>query len=98
MSWLRGITSAALSNTAKRVFSPRPNLLFRMISNVRHSPAVLDRAKSRGNVVWTEFSATIQETIDRTAGTAQKNSQPPTPDELWAQRSQSATFNPPADP
>ncbi|KAG0707790.1 hypothetical protein DFH29DRAFT_598061 [Suillus ampliporus] len=93
MSWLRGITSAALSSTARGVvFSPRPKLSFRTVSNVRHPPALLDRTKKQDRV----WAKAIQETIDRTAGTAQRG-HPPTPDELWAQRSQSATFKPPAD-
>ncbi|OAX44626.1 hypothetical protein K503DRAFT_678346 [Rhizopogon vinicolor AM-OR11-026] len=40
--------------------------------------------------------ASLQETIDRTAGTAQ--TKPKTPDEIWADRSQSNTFHAPADP
>lgn len=93
MSWLRGITSTALSSTARGVFSQRSNLPARMLSNVRHPPALLDRTKNQDRI-WT---AAIMDTIHRTAGTVQKKS-PPTPDELWAERSRSATFNPPADP
>ncbi|KAG1731903.1 hypothetical protein EDB19DRAFT_1310455 [Suillus lakei] len=93
MSWLRGITSAALSSTARGVFSQRPKLPFRMLSSVRHPPALLDKTKNQGRM----WSKTIQDTIDRTAGTAQTR-HAPTPDELWAERSRSATFNPPADP
>ncbi|KAG1756809.1 uncharacterized protein EDB91DRAFT_36987 [Suillus paluster] len=94
MSWLRGITSAVLSSTAKGGFSPRPKLPFRMLSDVRHPPAMLDRPKNQTHDrVWAKA---IEETIERTAGTAQR-AHTPTPDELWAQRSQSATFNPPAD-
>ncbi|KAG1875338.1 hypothetical protein C8R48DRAFT_769339 [Suillus tomentosus] len=93
MSWLRGVTSAVLSSTARGVFSQRPKLPARMLSNVRHPPAMLDRTKNQDRV-WTQA---IWDTIDRTAGTAQKQN-PPTPDELWAERSRSATFNPPADP
>ncbi|KAG2368523.1 hypothetical protein BDR07DRAFT_1349324, partial [Suillus spraguei] len=93
MSWLRAITSAALSSTAKGVFSQGHKLPARMLSNVRHPPALLDRTKNQ-NRIWAEA---IQDTIERTAGTAQKKN-PPTPDELWAERSRNASFNPPADP
>ncbi|KAG1853699.1 hypothetical protein DFJ58DRAFT_841551 [Suillus subalutaceus] len=64
-----------------------------MVSNVRHPPALLDRTKNQDRM----WSNAIQDTINRTAGTVQTMS-PPTPDELWAERSRSATFNPPADP
>ncbi|KAJ8594335.1 hypothetical protein M405DRAFT_519077 [Rhizopogon salebrosus TDB-379] len=94
MSWLRGMSSAALSTAAKAVFSPRPNLPFRMLSNIAHSPIILD--KSREDPVMAKFNASIQETIDRTAGTAQQK--PQTPDERWAQQSQNSTFHAPADP
>ncbi|KAG2037223.1 hypothetical protein BDR03DRAFT_957738 [Suillus americanus] len=93
MSWLRGITSAALSSTTRGVFSQRHGLLVRMVSDVRHPPALLDRTKNQDRM----WSKAIQDTIHRTAGTVQTKS-PPTPDELWAERSRSATFNPPADP
>lgn len=64
-----------------------------MLSNVRHPPALLDRTKSQDRI-WRD---TILDTIDHTAGTVQKKN-PPTPDEVWAERSRSATFNAPADP
>ncbi|KAG2157078.1 hypothetical protein DEU56DRAFT_905750 [Suillus clintonianus] len=64
-----------------------------MLSDVRHPPALLDKTKIQDRM----WSKAIQDTIERTAGTAQK-AHPPTVDELWAARSQSATFNPPADP
>lgn len=88
------MTSAVLNTTAKGAFSSRPNLPFRMLSNVRHPPKILDKARSQGEdvSVWT---ATLQNTIDRTAGTTQKT--PRTPDEIWAERSRAVTFRAPAD-
>ncbi|KAG1772654.1 hypothetical protein EDD22DRAFT_859552 [Suillus occidentalis] len=47
MSWLRRITSAALSSTARGVFPQRSNLPARMLSNVPHPPALLDRTKEQ---------------------------------------------------
>ncbi|KAG2144991.1 hypothetical protein BD769DRAFT_1382830 [Suillus cothurnatus] len=64
-----------------------------MLSNVRHPPALLDRTKNQDRM-WTNA---IEDTINRTAETAQAK-KPPTPDELWAERSRSLTFKPPADP
>lgn len=93
MSWLRGITSAALSSTTRGVFSRGHRMPARMLSNVRHPPALLDRTKNQDRM-WTNA---IEDTINRTAETAQAK-KPPTPDELWAERSRSLTFKPPADP
>ncbi|KAG2064637.1 hypothetical protein BDR04DRAFT_1034796 [Suillus decipiens] len=64
-----------------------------MLSNVRHPPALLDRTINQDRR-WTDV---FEDTIERTAGAVQKK-KPPTPDELWAERSRNASFNHPADP
>lgn len=93
MSWLRRITSAALSSTARGAFSQRSNLPARMLSNVLHPPALLDRTKGQDRV-WT---SAITDAICGTEGTLQKKSVP-TPDAIWAERSQNLALQPPADP
>jgi len=91
MSWLRGIASAALNSSAKGAFSLRPNLPFRMFSDVGLTPAMLDKAKIRHLALMDA----VDHTIDRTARTA--IIKPLTPDELWAKRSGEMTFRAPAD-
>lgn len=91
MSWLRGIVSAALNSGAKGAFSSRPNVPFRMFSDVGLTPAMLDKAK----IQHAALMNAVDHSIDRTARTA--ITKPLTPDELWAQRSGEMTIRAPAD-